>query len=648
VAEGAGGNDGGESSSKMMKGVSTDTTGTTSEEEEELSSSSSSSSSSSRQQQQQQQQPLTYLMSQKLILMGMGWMYFLAFYGAYRQNEGLMGSRGLVPSGDWFDKMKQQYQCSSEWSDLECRKGFMNHPSLFWWIEVDDETTRRLLLAGTTLSLLCGLGSHACKSMAVWLTLWIFYFSVVTSASGTSFYSYGWESQVLETGFLCAFLCPNYVWPYSTSRQQHYASPLVLWLFRWLCFRISIGAGIIKIRGDSCWTQKTCLLYHFETQPIPCPLSFAFHFLPGWMLQRAVDLDLFVQVYTSWFVVLPTFRSNKWMLPRLLTRGLLFLVRVGGVIQTAFMFNIALSGNLSMLNHLTIIPALACLDDTCYPAWIQKMLLPDADNNISGTKKQTPSSSAGHNIQINNDCCYQWRWRSPRAWIDGLLWAGIVYLSIPVVENLLQLDGGHQKMNASFGSFRLVNTYGAFGSVGKKRYEPIVSIAYAKEGNNNVLEWIEIDFPCKPGSLDRRPCFCAPYHYRLDWNIWFIGFKPHSSYLNRRESWLYNLLAKILGYQPKNDTNSTTDNGRERPWLELLDTTSSELLVQRGTPLYARVDMYRYKMAAPLWKLLPEYLNSVFGGSKHGVQWWNRYYEEELLPVIAFDHNTGRLVRAEV
>ena len=39
--------------------------------------------------------------------------------------------------------------------------------------------------------------------------------------------------------------------------------------------------------------------------------------------------------------------------------------------------------------------------------------------------------------------------------------------------------------------------------------------------------WTELDLPCKPGALDRRPCFAAPYHYRLDWNIWFIGFKPH-------------------------------------------------------------------------------------------------------------------------
>lgn len=39
------------------------------------------------------------------------------------------------------------------------------------------------------------------------LLLWLLDFSIVTLAEGTSFYSYGWESQLLETGFLAIFLC---------------------------------------------------------------------------------------------------------------------------------------------------------------------------------------------------------------------------------------------------------------------------------------------------------------------------------------------------------------------------------------------------------------------------------------------------------
>ena len=41
-----------------------------------------------------------------------------------------------------------------------------------------------------------------------------------------------------------------------------------------------------------------------------------------------------------------------------------------------------------------------------------------------------------------------------------MLGAMIAYLSIPVVQNLLS---SRQAMNTSFDSFRIVNTYGAFG-----------------------------------------------------------------------------------------------------------------------------------------------------------------------------------------
>ena len=172
---------------------------------------------------------------------------------------------------------------------------------------------------------------------------------MVSAAEGSSFYAYGWESQLLETGFLAIFL------PLLAPRAAD-PSRCVLWLFRWLAFRISLGAGLIKIRGGSCWEARTCLHYHFETQPVPSPASFVFHFLPKWLLSHAVDLDLFVQLYTSWLVLLPgVIQPLRWV-----RRG-------AGLLQITFMLNIAASGNFSFLNHLTIIPSLACLDDACWP-----------------------------------------------------------------------------------------------------------------------------------------------------------------------------------------------------------------------------------------------------------------------------------------
>ena len=37
--------------------------------------------------------------------------------------------------------------------------------------------------------------------------------------------------------------------------------------------------------------------------------------------------------------------------------------------------------------------------------------------------------------------------------------------------------------------------------------------------------WEEYEFKCKPGKITRRPCIISPYHYRLDWLLWFAAFE---------------------------------------------------------------------------------------------------------------------------
>ena len=147
---------------------------------------------------------------------------------------------------------------------------------------------------------------------------------------------------------------------------------------------------------------------------------------------------------------------------------------------------------------------------------------------------------------------------------------------------------------------------GAFGSVGEARYEPIISVS------SDGYSWIELDLPCKPGNVTRRPCFCAPYHYRLDWNIWFIGFKPHAGMLQQREAWLYAFIAKLL-------------SGDDLA-VSLLDRSARCVFTPHAAPRYAKVDMYHYTMSAPLWELAPRWAQGDI------VTWWHREYEEALIP----------------
>ncbi len=110
-----------------------------------------------------------------------------------------------------------------------------------------------------------------------------------------------------------------------------------------------------------------------------------------------------------------------------------------------------------------------------------------------------------------------------------LLVALVALLSIEPVANLVS---NRQRMNYSFNALELVNTYGAFGTVGKERYEIVF------EGTDEAelgpgTRWRAYEFPCKPGDVMRAPCVIAPYQPRLDWQIWFAAMSTPERYPGR-------------------------------------------------------------------------------------------------------------------
>ena len=130
-------------------------------------------------------------------------------------------------------------------------------------------------------------------AMASWALLWVLYLSVVNV--GQRFYSFGWESLLLEVGFLACFLGGS-----STAPPV-----IVMFLLRWLLFRLELGAGLIKLRGDPCWRNLTCLQFHHETQPMPGPLSAYFHHLPKGLHRVEVLANHFAQLVVPWFLFAP-------------------------------------------------------------------------------------------------------------------------------------------------------------------------------------------------------------------------------------------------------------------------------------------------------------------------------------------------------
>ena len=65
-------------------------------------------------------------------------------------------------------------------------------------------------------------------SVAVWALLWVIYLSFVNV--GQTFYGFGWESILLESGFLAIFLGA------ANSEPQ----AVMIWLFRWVVNRMPV------------------------------------------------------------------------------------------------------------------------------------------------------------------------------------------------------------------------------------------------------------------------------------------------------------------------------------------------------------------------------------------------------------------------
>ncbi len=403
-------------------------------------------------------------LSRLLIERGLGAIYLLAFVVARNQFRPLLGDNGLLP-------VPRYLRVAS----------FKHAPSLFQ-LGYSDRLFGVGAWTGILLSaaVVAGLPDRGplWLPILVWLALWLMYLSIVNV--GQTFYGFGWESLLLEAGFLVAFLGNGRVAP----------PLLVLWLLRWLVFRLEFGAGLIKLRGDPCWRHLTCLYYHHETQPMPNPLSWYFHHLPRPLHRVEVLANHLAQLVVPFGLFGPQPVAD-----------------IAGTIIIITQLWLVLSGNFSWLNVLTIVVAFSALDDR-----LLHHLLPWVHSPVPHTT----------------------------TWFEILvigMAALVALLSYWPIRNLIS---GRQRMNYSFNRLHLVNTYGAFGSVTRVRYEVAIEGTVDRDGEPRA-DWREYEFKGKPTDPRRRPPQVAPYHLRLDWLMWFAALSPAYA-----EGWLIALVRRLL------------------------------------------------------------------------------------------------------
>ena len=467
----------------------------------------------------------TYWLTRFIMLRLLGGIYAVAFLVAINQILPLIGHNGLLPVDLFLKNITDTLGSASS--------GFKRLPSLFWFNHSD-----RMLLSmawlGFILSCVVLAGLANAPMLAI---LWFLYMSFVHV--GQDWYGYGWEIQLLETGFLAIFLCP--LWDPRPFPKRPPPMPIIF-LFRSLIFRIMMGSGMIKVRGDEVWNNGTALYYHFETQPIPGPFSRWFHFLPRMLLRGGIWFNYLAELVAPWFVFWPRIGRH-----------------IAGVAIVLLQLVLILSGNLSFLNWLTIVPALACFDDGFWSKILPKIIVRQAEAAEILAEPSSPMIRTAWGVAIV-----------------------ICILSIQPVINLLSPQ---QIMNTSFDPLDLVNTYGAFGSVGRERLN-VVFEGTMDEIADDKATWKSYAYKGLPNDPGKQPPQVAPYQLRFDWQMWFAAMSTANEY-----PWTLHLVWKLLHNDP-GATGLFADN----PF-------------PATPPRFVRAVLYRYAFAKP--------------GNVNG-RWWDR------------------------
>ena len=104
----------------------------------------------------------------------------------------------------------------------------------------------------------------------------------------------------------------------------------------------------------------------------------------------------------------------------------------------------------------------------------------------------------------------------------------------------------NQIMNTSFDPLHLVNTYGAFGTVGRERLNVVFEGTHA-DVPDETAEWKAYSYKGLPVDPGKMPPQVAPYQLRLDWQMWFASMSIPTAY-----PWVFHLIWKLL----HNDANA--------------------------------------------------------------------------------------------
>ncbi|MEI6085847.1 MAG: lipase maturation factor family protein, partial [Verrucomicrobiota bacterium] len=440
--------------------------------------------------------PQSYVLTREIFIRLLGVIYLIAFVSLWTQVDGLIGSRGIMPVEQW---MAGHGKPSFAHNGIAA---YWMSPTVFWF-NWSDTALHLVCGAGTLLSVCVVAGIGAGPAL---LGLWALYLSLMHV--GNVFLGYQWDALLVEVGFLAIWFAPWGLLPRSFRTSE--PPRRVLWLLRWLVFRLMFSSGIVKLAsGDELWHSLTALLVHYQTQPLPPWTAWYAQQLPVWWQKFSCGVMFAIELVLPFLIFGPR---------------RLRLVAAGGF--ALLMVLISLTGNYCFFNLLTLALCVTLLDDRfwCRGASAKRL---SAEDSALHRSAATPTY-----------------WRN---WFFLPVAVAILLLTIPNLFRTCNIRvrwprwviTAHYNVQSTIWPFHSVNGYGLFAVMTTNRPEIIV------EGSNDGETWQAYEFNYKPGDLTRRPRFVWPHQPRLDWQMWFAALGNYQG-----NPWFINFCAKLLQNEP--------------------------------------------------------------------------------------------------
>jgi len=418
--------------------------------------------------------PSTYVVSSWIFLRAVALIYVIAFLSLEVQVKGLIGSHGILPAKDFLEYAYQKIGTQA----------YTVVPTIFW-LQSSDFFLQFVCWSGVVFSVLLLIGF---AQPLMLLLLWMLYLSL--SSVCRDFLSFQWDVLLLEIGFLAIFMSPLRIMSARYSRP----TGLILFLQRWLLFRLMFSSGAAKLlSGDPTWRNLTALNYHYETQPLPTWIGWYCSHLPQSFHKASVVMMFVIELLLPFLIFAP--------------RRLRMISFYGMV---ALQILILLTGNYAFFNLLTIALCFLLLDDAFYS--------PKLRERFKIAKLRWPKIIT---IPV----------------FIFLLIASVIQMSVTLRSDVMPYS--ILRWFEYVEPFRTVNRYGLFAVMTTSRPEIII------EGSDDQIEWKAYEFKYKPGDLKRKPSFVEPHQPRLDWQMWFAALGNY-----QQNPWFISFCQRLLEGSP--------------------------------------------------------------------------------------------------